>query len=97
MKKLLIFLFLAFVATLHAGEIVIDENKSLHDALRQAREWRRTNDARCKGGIIIRLMAGRYYMAEPLLIRPEDSGTEQSPTVIVGEDGGRLQIGRAHV
>ena len=70
-----------------AGEIVVREGESIYDALRQAREWRRTNDARCEGGITIKLQAGRYYMHEPLFIRPEDSGTASSPTVIVGEEG----------
>lgn len=58
--------------------------ESIHDALRQAREWRRTNDPRCKGGITITLKAGRYFMQEPLFLRPEDSGTKESPLVIRG-------------
>ena len=32
-------------------------------------------------------LAGRYYMNEPLFIRPEDSGTATSPTIIRGEEG----------
>ena len=70
--------------TSHAGEIVVHEGESIHDALRQAREWRRTNDSRCKGGITIILEEGRYYMNEPLFLRPEDSGTKESPLVIRG-------------
>ena len=70
--------------TSHAGEIVVHEGESIHDALRQAREWRRTNDSRCKGGITIILEEGRYYMSEPLFLRPEDSGTKESPLVIRG-------------
>ncbi len=66
------------------GEIIVNENKSIHDALRQAREWRRTHDTRCEGGITILLTAGRYYMNEPLFLRPEDSGTLSSPTIIKG-------------
>ena len=61
--------------------------ESIHHALRQAREWRRTHDARCQGGITIRLEAGRYYMDEPLFLRPEDSGTASSPTLVKGEAG----------
>ena len=71
----------------YAGDIVVREGESLHDALRQAREWRRTNDARCQGGINIMVKAGRYYMQDPLFVRPEDSGTAESPTVICGEEG----------
>ena len=70
-----------------AGEIVVHEGESIHDALRQAREWRRTNDVRCQGGITINIQSGRYYMHEPLFLRPEDSGTAESPTVIHGERG----------
>ena len=67
-----------------AGEIIVREGESIHEALRQAREWRRTHDPRCKGGITITLEAGRYYMQEPLFLRPEDSGTKESPLVIRG-------------
>ena len=66
MKKLLTTILLFAVGYCHAGEIVIREGESIHDALRQAREWRRTNDARCQGGITITLQEGRYYMSEPL-------------------------------
>ena len=72
---------------LSAGEIVVKSGESIHAALRQAREWRRLGDPRCEGGIQITLQAGRYYMNEPLLLRPEDSGTPTSPTVIRGEEG----------
>lgn len=55
-----------------------------HQALRMAREWRRTGDSRCRGGIDILLLPGRYEMIEPLFVRPEDSGTADSPTIIRG-------------
>lgn len=70
-----------------AGEIVVREGESIHNALRQAREWRRTGDARCQDGITIKIQAGRYYLHEPLFIRPEDSGTDDSPLIINGEPG----------
>ena len=84
MKRLLasLLLFVTLYAT--AGEIVVREGESIHDALRQAREWRRTNDPRCQGGITITLQEGRYYMNEPLFLRPEDSGTKESPLIIHG-------------
>ena len=84
MKQILT-IFLLF-ACLHssAGEIIVNEQGNIHEALRKAREWRRTNDPRCKGGITITLQEGRYYMNEPLFLRPEDSGTKESPLVIRG-------------
>ena len=84
MKQILTILFLFVSCQVFAGEIVVREGESLHDALRQAREWRRTNDPRCQGGITIIIEAGRYYMQEPLFLRPEDSGTKESPLVIRG-------------
>lgn len=62
---------------------------TLTSALRQAREWRRTGDERVQGGITIYLEGGTYALHEPVFIRPEDSGTAESPTVIrsvAGED-----------
>ena len=84
MKQILTLLLLSIALTSHAGEIVVHEGESIHDALRQAREWRRTNDPRCKGGITITLQEGRFYMSEPLFLRPEDSGTKESPLIIRG-------------
>ncbi|WP_345953442.1 L-rhamnose mutarotase [Mucilaginibacter sp. PAMB04168] len=55
---------------------------TLHAALRQARELRRLDDASVKGGIHIIMLGGTYGLTEPVFIRPEDSGTEQSPTYI---------------
>ena len=94
MKKLLTLLFCMAACLTTMAEnnhtprtIVVQPGESLHDALRQAREWRRTQDACCQGGITIRIKAGRYRMQEPLFLRPEDSGTADSPTIIVGEEG----------
>ena len=60
--------------------------QTLHQALRLAREWRRLADPRISGGIHIYLTGGTYYLSEPLFIRPEDSGSETSPTIIEGDD-----------
>ena len=68
-------------------EIVVSDGESLHAALRQVREWRRTGDERCRHGVTISVRAGRYYMSEPLFLRPEDSGTAEAPTIIRGEEG----------
>ena len=61
---------------------------TLTSALRQAREWRRTEDNRIQGGITIYMEGGTYAFHEPVLIRPEDSGTKESPTIIrsVGDE-----------
>ena len=61
---------------------------TLTSALRQAREWRRTEDNRIQGGITIYMEGGTYAFHEPVFIRPEDSETKESPTIIrsVGDE-----------
>ena len=61
---------------------------TLTSALRQVREWRRTEDNRIQGGITIYMEGGTYAFYEPVFIRPEDSGTKESPTIIrsVGDE-----------
>ena len=87
MKEILTVCLLLAAAGVFAGEITVKDGESLHNALRQAREWRRTNDPRCQGGITIIVEPGRHYMNEPLFLRPEDSGTTTSPTTIRGKQG----------
>ena len=60
---------------------------TLNAALRMAREMRRLNDPAIKGGIHIILLGGKYSLNEPVFIRPEDSGSEQSPTWIEAAAG----------
>ena len=85
MMRFLLTIFLLWITGYAFGdEIIVHEGESLHEALRKAREWRRTNDPRCEGGITITLQKGRYYMNEPLFLRPEDSGTKESPLTIRG-------------
>jgi hypothetical protein len=57
---------------------------SLHSALRKARELRRLNDPSIHGGIRIMITGGLYSLNETVVIRPEDSGTAESPTEIIG-------------
>lgn len=60
--------------------------QTLQRALRMAREWRRTSDPRILGGITIRLEAGaEFVLDEPLYLRPEDSGTPDSKTIITSD------------
>ncbi|MFB0497743.1 hypothetical protein ABID99_003980 [Mucilaginibacter sp. OAE612] len=61
-------------------------------AIRKARELRRLNDPSIKGGIYIKVAAGVYMLDEPLFIRPEDSGTADSPTIIEGEGIGKTVL-----
>ncbi|MDO3695278.1 L-rhamnose mutarotase [Wenyingzhuangia sp. chi5] len=58
---------------------------SLNMALRKARNMRRLHDPLVKNGIHIILMDGVYNLEEPVFIRPEDSGTKESPTIIEAE------------
>src|SRR6218665_1357616 len=55
---------------------------TVHMAMRKARELRRLKDPSIKDGIRIIVMNGTYYLNEPLFVRPEDSGTAESPTTI---------------
>jgi len=56
-------------------------------ALRHARELRRLNDPSINEGIQIVVEDGTYQLDETLLIRPEDSGTAESPTTIIAAAG----------
>ncbi|MCD0489357.1 right-handed parallel beta-helix repeat-containing protein [Pedobacter sp. MC2016-14] len=60
---------------------------SLGPAIRKARELRRLNDPSIKGGINIYVEAGVYKLEEPIVLRPEDSGTAESPTQIINISG----------
>ncbi len=66
--------------------------QSLEQAFRQAREWRRLNRPEVAGGIRILLQDGVYLQTKPLFIRPEDSGTPDSPTVVCTASGARPVI-----
>ena len=56
-------------------------------ALRKARELRRLQDPSIQNGIHIIVAGGSYYLQEPVFIRPEDSGTINSPTYIEAAAG----------
>lgn len=98
MKKLTTLLTLCALSTAQAmaGDIYVSNSGSdkaagtkaapvqtIQRALRIAREWRRYNDSRAEGGINIILNSGSTYtLDEPLFLRPEDSGTPTSKTII---------------
>ncbi|WP_207492357.1 L-rhamnose mutarotase [Aridibaculum aurantiacum] len=56
-------------------------------ALRKARELRRLNDPSVTTGIRIVVGEGVYKLEEPIIVRPEDSGTPTSPTIIEAAAG----------
>lgn len=67
----------------HAAGTLEAPFATLTRAVRQAREWRRTRDARASDTIVVALAAGATYtLDEPLRLWPEDSGTPAAPTII---------------
>ncbi|SFP85008.1 L-rhamnose mutarotase [Parafilimonas terrae] len=96
MKYTIACLFLLLFATIvQAGNIYVSINGADNNAgtkekplatvamaLRMAREWRRLNNPSSANGIHIIVSGGIYYFDESLFIRPEDSGTNNSPTYI---------------
>ncbi len=98
MKRLLQVLpvyFLLFAVAAGAAEIYVSPNgndsnagtkekplATLQAAIRKARNLRRLNDESIRGGIHIILGGGVYAVLETVVLRPEDSGTKDSPTWI---------------
>ncbi|MEI6950032.1 right-handed parallel beta-helix repeat-containing protein [Paraflavisolibacter sp. H34] len=103
MKRLsLIFSFTLLISQAFAADIWVAPNgadsnpgtsaqpkATVQSALRQARELRRLKDPSVKDGIHIIVKGGTYRLFEPLFVRPEDAGTEGSPTVIEAAPGER--------
>lgn len=94
MKALFTSLMLLFSTFTYAAEITVNPGESIADAIKQAREWRRLArigkpeyQEKIAGGITIRIKSGTYHLTKPLFIRPEDAGTADSPTKIIGEEG----------
>jgi hypothetical protein len=86
--RLLVTFFVLCPFSSSATDIIISpETKTLHEALREARELRRLGKAASDEPIRIRMKGGIYPLYEPVFIRPEDSGTEQSPTLIEAMPG----------
>lgn len=65
---------------------------TLVSAQRKARELRRLNDASVKDGVRLVLRGGTYALAEPALVRWEDSGTAESPTIVESAPGERALL-----
>lgn len=65
---------------------------SLHGAIREAREYRRLLKVGKDEPVRIRMAGGTYNLYEPIFIRPEDSGTESSPTIIEAVEGDNVAL-----
>ena len=101
MMRCILISFLLFACTLsRAADIWVspagnDTNPGTPDApmatlsaaLRKARELRRIKDPSVDHGIHIILKGGEYPLSEPIFVRPEDSGTDESPTIIEAAPG----------
>jgi hypothetical protein len=103
MKKILLLtliVFTCFPAFIQAAEIwvspdgndsndgtILNPKSSLHSALRSARELRRLNDQSVAGGVQIIMKGGTYYLFETTFLKPEDSGTFESPTIVKSAPG----------
>ena len=93
-SALLLFSIPTFAADIYVSPNGSDKNdgtinkpyKTIRIALRHARNLRRLEDKSVEGGVTIHLAPGTHYLYEPLYVRPEDSGTEDSPTIIKGEN-----------
>lgn len=98
----LLFLFLFSFSTFASDIYVSPSGKDTNDgakltpkatvlaALRQAREMRRLQAQGIESGINIVLLGGTYHFYQPLYVRPEDSGTDQSPTIVKAADGEKV-------
>jgi len=103
MKYLILTILTALFLQLNATEIWVattgsDSNpgteaaplKTIQRAQIKARELRGNDSAR--DGIQIRIKAGNYFLSEPLIFGPEDSGTDDSPTVFTSEENAKVVI-----
>lgn len=76
------------VASYAAEEILVPAGGDVAMAIREAREMRRLHRISENDTLFITLQGGKYLLTEPLLLRPEDSGTKLGPTVIrASQDG----------
>jgi hypothetical protein len=94
------FVWLLMAGLTQAADIYVSPNGSdtnpgtsqrplatINMALRKARELRRLNDPSVAQGVHIILQDGVYALSEPVFVRPEDSGTPTSPTIIEAAPG----------
>jgi hypothetical protein len=99
---IILFIFILSIKSGYAAEIWVAVNGNdanpgtkaspkltIAAALRQARELRRLNDLSVQGGIHIMIENGEYVLDETLFVRPEDSGTPSSSTIIENAPGAK--------
>lgn len=66
--------------------------RTVAEAVKRAREWRRLGSTEAESDIRIILDGGVYTQTTPIFIRPEDSGTESSATIITSAPGSKAVI-----
>ncbi|RGN50871.1 MULTISPECIES: right-handed parallel beta-helix repeat-containing protein [unclassified Bacteroides] len=66
--------------------------RTVAQALKRAREWRRLSNPAVQGGVRVLLQEGVYRQEKALLVRPEDSGTAESPTIVEAAEGAKVII-----
>lgn len=76
----------------NAAGTASDPLRTVGEGLKRAREMRRLNAHESQSDIRIILDGGTYRQAVPLFIRPEDSGTPASSTIICSKSGERAVI-----
>ncbi|MBF0575257.1 right-handed parallel beta-helix repeat-containing protein [Dysgonomonas sp. GY617] len=101
MIKYISFLFFTFISIQSFGaDIYVNSNgkdsnegtksapkATLSNALREARNMRRLGKIKNNEPLYIWMSGGTYSLYEPVFVRSEDSGTEQSPTIIQALEG----------
>ncbi|MGF1925557.1 MAG: hypothetical protein ACQUHE_15380, partial [Bacteroidia bacterium] len=107
MRRLCLFFFTLLISliTTRAADIYVSKKgndanigtqlkpfATLNAAIRKARELRRLNDPGIRGGIRIHIEEGIYSLSEPVVLRPEDSGTHDSPTIVKNASHGSVVL-----
>ena len=86
MRKFLFFSLLMLMAgNGSAKDFIVEQGGSIADAIQQARNYRRLNAV--KEGINIILKGDEYVIDQPIVLRPEDSGTPDAPLTIKSAEG----------
>ena len=88
-------LAVAIVTVATGGELVVSPGgMSPNEALFAIRAAKAKGDA---GAWTVRVKRGAYFLAEPLVFTPVDSGTPEAPVRWIGEDGNAAFVGGERV
>ena len=91
MRKILFLSFLLSLSgSISAKDFIVEQGGSIADAIQQARNYRRLNAA--GDGVNIILRGSEYVIDEPIVLRPEDSGTATAPLTIKSAEGNMATI-----